>query len=666
MAMRTASPWWFSLLFAGGLVLIFLGERAFGYLDTARIVFTGAGALLALGVTALRVFTVTATDGDRRRVERALLGCQIGALMALGIYWLTTPTGRGLIGLGALEADALTRFTVPMTVLWSIVMAVSLVPMLMIETSLGTSRRTHFSFAGARTSERAAEALEAFRVGEMATSGLTIALALSLLMVTCNIAEQRNVRRDLSYFKTSSPGESTIQIARSVNEPIRALLFFPPVNPVTNEVRGYMQALTAAGGRLVVAEHDVLVDKKLAQEYRVTKPGAIVLAYNDKFEIVQLTVDEKRLQREARTELRELDGKINTALLQVVRARRKAYMVTGHGEINDEMSDWGKNPGAQATQLGNILRSLNYEALPLGIMTGLASQVPDDADLVLLLAPTMPLADEELASLDAYLAGGGKMLIVLDPETEVELGRLEQRLGVRVDRVPITDDKNFLPVTRTAADRRVIVTSLFSAHASTTTLSRLASSKAADTQLEQATLFINTGSIENVDVKDGPVPQRTFVIRAMSEAFADVNGNFQFDEGTERRARYALAAAVESREDEAKEQKPRDPTLPADVKQQADPMRVMVFADADIFLDEHQAGWPQILGPMVVDAIKWLGGEEHIAGEVESEKDVPIVHTKGEDVIWFYATLVGAPLVVLGFGVWFGWWRRQRAQRRSA
>ncbi|HWN69678.1 MAG TPA: Gldg family protein, partial [Haliangium sp.] len=604
--MRTASPWWFSLLFAGSLLLIFLGERAFGYLEAARALFTGAGALLALGITGLRVWIVAVTSGDRRRVERSLLACQIGALVALGMYWLTTQTGRGLIGLGALEGDALERFDVPMTVLWSIVMVVSLVPMLMIETSLGTARRSSFSFGEVRASERAAEALEAFRVREMAASGLTIALALSLLMVTCNIAEQRNVRRDLSYFKTSSPGLSTIQISRNVSEPIRVLLFFPQVHPVTNEVRGYLQALAGAGGRILVEERDTLVDKKLAQEYRVSRPGAIVLRYLDKFEIVQLTVDEKKIQKEARTELRELDGKINAALLQVVRARRKAYMIVGHGEINDPMTDWGKNPGAQAVQIGNILRALNYEVEPLGLMNGLASQVPDDADLVLLLAPTTPLSDEEMVSLDTYLAGNGKMLIVLDPDTEVGLGRLEQRLGVRVDRAPITDDKNFLPISRTVADRRVIMTSLFSAHASTTTLSRLASSGGGASQLERGTVFINAGSIENVDVQ-GTAPERLFVIRSMSEAFRDLNDDFQFNEGAERRSRYALVAAIESREDEASKQKSRDPALPVDVKQ-GETMRAMVFADADVFVDEHQAGWQQILGPMVVDAIKWLGG----------------------------------------------------------
>lgn len=662
MAMRTASPWWFSLVFAGGLLLLLLGERAFGYLDLVRAVFTGAGALVALGVTGLRVFTVVASNGDRRRVERALLACHAGALVALSLYWLTTDTGRGLLGFGDLEAEALDRYTVPLTVLWSITMAVSLVPMLMIETSLGTARRTGFSFAGVRTSERAAEAIEAFRVREMAASGLTIALAMSLLMVTCNIAEQRNVRRDLSYFKTSSPGESTIQIARSVSDPVKVLLFFPQVNPVTTEVRGYMHALAAAGGRITIEEHDWQVERQLAQEYRVPDHGAIVLVHGSKFEKVQLTVDaEKRQKSAARMELRELDAKINTALLQVVRARRKAYMVVGHGELNDDMGTWGGRPGAQTSQITNILDALNYETMPLGIMNGLGSQVPDDADMVLLLAPAAPLSDEETAALDAYLAGGGKMLIVLDPDTTVGLGRLEQRLGVRVERAPITDDKNYLPVSRTLADRRIVQTDQVSSHASVTSLSRTATGRGA----QQKLMFLNTGSIENVDVPRDSAPRRTFVIRSMREAFRDLNQNFAFDEEAEKRSQYALVAAIESREDEAASQ-PRDPSLPADVKSKADPMRVMVFADADIFIDEHQARWPLHFGPLVSDALKWLGGEEHIAGEITSERDVPIVHTKGEDVIWFYATIVGAPLVVLAFGVWFGWWRKQRSQRRPA
>ena len=38
-----------------------------------------------------------------------------------------------------------------------------------------------------------------------------------------------------------------------------------------------------------------------------------------------------------------------------------------------------------------------------------------------------------------------------------------------------------------------------------------------------------------------------------------------------------------------------------------------------------------------------IPSEEEFAGETVSEKDVAIEHTKSEDVVWFYGTLVGAP-----------------------
>src|SRR5690606_12054006 len=146
--------------------------------------------------------------------------------------------------------------------------------------------------------------------------------------------------------------------------------------------------------------------------------GAIVVTYGDKHQIVQITIPKGDARS---TELRELDGKINTALLHVLRSRRKAYMTVGHGELNDPLGNWGERVGSQVAQLENILGSLNYDAENFGLMEGLGHQVPEDADLVMMLAPRTPLAEEEMAALDAYLADGGKMLIVLDPDTEVGL-----------------------------------------------------------------------------------------------------------------------------------------------------------------------------------------------------------------------------------------------------
>lgn len=660
MAMKTASPWWFSALFAAGLLLLFLGERPFAHLGSVHLFTSGAGALLLLAITALRVWTFAGTAGDRRKVEGALLLSQAGALLACVLYVATTAWGLGFLGLDALEPEALERYTVPMTVLWTIVMTLSLVPMLMIEQSLGTARRSRFSPAAMRASAVDEEAVEAFRVREMAASGITIALAASFLMVTCNIAEQRNIRRDVSYFKTSSPGDATISIVRNTSKPIRVLMFFPEVNEVKNEVRGYLNALASAGGNIQIEEHDRLVSAELVDKYRVRANGTVVFIQDGKSKSFTLTVDPKKSRSlAARMELRELDSKVNEALLHVVRAQRTAYMTVGHGELNDPNATWGTGNGTQTTQLSAMLRKLNYEVKDLGLMQGLGSDVPEDADLVLMLAPREPLSEEAMGSLDRYLARGGKMFIVLDPLSNAGLGVLENRLGVRFSKVAVTDDKNHLTSTRTVADRRLIITTRFSSHASMTTLSRGGPN--------QAIPFINTGSVEKLDLdKSMPTPKRTYVLRSMNESFADENNNFQLDEDSETRRMYNLAAAIEldAEDQEGKERGQTEGEEQAKEQGYRD-MRVMVFADADIFIDLHQLRF-SVLSDLFSDAIKWLGGEEYLAGEIESEKDVLIQHTRSEDVLLFYGTIVGAPLLVLGFGLGIAWWRRNRTQRRAS
>ncbi len=657
MAMKTASPWWFSAIFATGLVFLFLGERPFDHIDSARLLFSGLGLLMILGVTGLRVWTFSVTSGQRRAVERILLFCHVGVFVALLMYLTTTAWGQGLLGVDDLEGKSLSRFLTPMTILWVIVMTASLVPLLMVELSLGAARRSDFVPAQMKKHDIDEEAVEAFRVREMASSGLTMALAGAFLLVTCNVADQRNIRRDVSYFKTSSPGSATVNVAKTISEPIQVLLFFPKVNSVKNEVRGYFETLADATNNIEIAEHDRVVSAALAAKYKVRKEGTAVLAYGEKSELLTFTVDPtKSRDYRVRTELRELDGKVHTALLKIVRVRRTAYITVGHGEINDPDSIWSRM-GMKSGELKKRVRDMNYQLKDLGVSQGLANEVPDDASLVMMLGPQKPLLDEEMAALDRYLARGGRLLIALDPGSQVTLGQLEGRLGLRFDPTPITDDKSFMAQTRTLRDRRLVVTNRFSSHASITTLSRAAA--------RYGVVFINTGHLEEVPFADGGSKKvkRTHVVRSMPSAFADVTKNLSFDKDKEKRKQYNLVTAVE--DPSAKSDKPSGDEDGKDSKAGDEGMRVMVFSDVDIFQDLilEKLGGAQA---MLDDSVKWLGGEEHFAGEIVSEKDVVIEHTRNEDVLWFYVTIVGAPLLVLGFGLWFGWWRRNRLQRRSS
>lgn len=654
MAMRTASPWWISAVFIVGLFSVFLGERAFAHLDTLRYVLTGLGVVLVAVATLVRVIALAKSSGKRRTVERTLLLCQLGGIVALLGYAATTGFGRDLLGLGDLDAKGLDRYTTATTVLWAIVMLASLAPLVMAEVSLGISNRSRLDLARAKDTGFDAAAVDSFRVSAMATSGLTIALAAAFLMVTCNVAKQRNIRKDVSYFKTSSPGEASKNMVRAISDPLRVVLFFPDVNEVKDEVRGYFEALASATGNVTIEDRDRMIDSELAEEYKVKTDGTIVLVRGDKHEELTVSTDMKKARR---NDLRTFDSKVQKALMKVIRERRVAYMTAGHGEINDPNSVGplaARDPRVKTTIIRKILTVLNYQVKELK-RDDLMSKVPKDATLVLMLAPNTPLHDDELAALDAYLARGGAMLIALDPQRKGTLGILEGRLGVHFNPVQLADDKRPRRIRGSRADNVLLVAKNFSSQASVTTLSRHGSTEGLP--------LVLAGSLEDAPfTTEGETkPKRTYVIRSSKTTFLDNDKNFVFTKDVDKRGQFNLAAAIED-----PSAVPTEPPAPGEdgSTPKENGMRAMVFADAEVFLDGIQGTVP-IAQFMFADAVKWLGGEEHLAGDTVSEKDVRIKHTRSEDVVWFYGSIVGAPLLVLGFGLFSVSWRRRRQRRQS-
>ena len=651
MAMRTASPWWASLAFGIGLLFFFLGERFFGHLSGARFVLTGLGVVLILGITCARAWTMASSIGARRRVERSLLVCHLGTVLALVVYLLTTDAAIAKFGMTD-SGGAHWRGAV--TVLYLAIFVASVVPLLIAELSLGTALRTGFDVKHSADSEEAG--VEYFRVRELGWSGLSLGLALSFLMVTCQVAGERNVQRDVSYFKTSSPGESTTKMVASSSEPIKALLFFPDANDVKDQVRSYFQTIASATGRLTVEVHDRLTDAELAGKYKAVKDGTVVLVRGtgdkEKTQTIDIDPDIARA-RSSTSKLRNLDREVNSSLLKVLRDKRKAYLMVGHGEINDQES----LPAELKARIGQHnttifkkrLADLNYEVKNLGLLD-LAKDVPEDATVVLALGPTLPLQPAEAASLERYLDRGGHLLYALDPARSSSLGELEGKLALKMLPGHLTDEEKFVPLRRTLSDRRTVLTTQFSAHASTTTLSR---------STDHPLVLNDAGALDDAPYtgKADKAPKKTFTIRSMDSSFLDLNDNFAFDSGSEKKQRYNIAAAVEGAKDGTK-----------------DGYRALVYADVDLFADllvRDPLGRPLMLmwadlvgGGVIEDVIHWLGGDEAFSGEIVTEDDKPIQHTKNEDVVWFMLTLIGFPLVVLAGGLVLTT-RRRRGSKKA-
>lgn len=666
MAMRTATPWWLSVVMAVGLFFVFLGERAFSHAGGAATVLTYLGAALLVSTAALRGLGFARSTGKRRKAELVLLVCQLGVLVALAIYAFSPDYAAD-----AADAKDAMRSQTMVTVVWVILLVASLAPLVMAEVSLGIANRGAFDLEGKGSDA----SVDSYRVSAMAGSGLSIALGLAFLMVTCEISDQRNMRADVSYFRTSTAGSKSVNIVKHMKSPLKVLLFFPDPNEVAAEVRGYFETLRDQTGKVIIEEHDRMISSDLAEKYKVVKDGTVVLVRElegeapppppaegqppaedttTKSDIFTIDTDLKKAQR---NQLRTLDETVQKSLHKVVRDRRVAYMTVGHGEINDPDSagPLRAKAGEQAQIIKTILGRLNYQVKPLA-RNELMGAVPDDADVVLVMGPVAPLMDGELEALDRYLAQGGSLLLALDPQRKGDLGMLSGRLGVTWDGVPLADDSQPLRMSRGLANNMVIAATEFSSHASVTTLARVGAR-------EGGLPFVITGSLEEAPFErmadETKKPKRTFVVTSPKNAFRDHNKDFRFTSDSEKRQAYNLVAAIE------------DPAAVGNTdgaKPNVDKigMRAMVWPDVELFVDQIQ-GRAIIAQVAFADAIGWLGGEEIYAGETVSEKDVRIKHTRDRDAKWFYGSILGAPLFILGIGlVVMGAGRRGRRRRAEA
>jgi hypothetical protein len=630
--MRRAAPWWLGWLLTGGLISIFAGERIFAELSLARALLSGLGALVVLVSTALRAAAWRSSEGEARQVERWLLLAYAGCVLALIGYLFSSDDGIRWLGFTFADEAARARYRVPLEVLWVTLLSVSLLPTLGAQIALG----------GHRHARGAAAEVEAFRVVEMARSGLVVALAGAALMLLGYVASARDEVLDLSYFKTSSPGAATEGMVSSLDEPITAMLFFPDVNPVKDEVLAYLNGLADATGRVRIESYDRLQSPRLAERYDVLDDGTIVFVRGDQSQRLVVGAD----LRQAGSTLRALDRQVQANLFPILRGYRKVYLTTGHGELNDSSGAGPPSEGAplgRVAALSELLRFLSYEVVDLGLGNGLGQDVPADAAMVMVLGPRRPFFEAEMAALERFLARGGALLLALDPEGAFTMGPLEQRLGVRYVATPLADEKRHLQQRGDLSDRRLIITNNFTSHEAVTSLARA--------PMGTVVLLVGPGYLDAVE---GAAGTPRFVVSSLETTFADLSGDYRFDDPREQQQPYNLVAAVQGEVAAAS-----NPLVP-----EPETMRALVFASSSLFTDAVLAS----LAPnatLVGDGIKWLGREETFAGATESEADVPIVHTKAEDIAWFYATILGAPMLVLGGGLLSVYRRSHRRGVRS-
>jgi hypothetical protein len=607
-----------------GLLLVFVGQRIIGESGLARTLIDGIGLGLCAGAIVVRLLGRSRiVEAARQAVDREktalLAAARVEAtasvlyacgLAAVGLYFLTTPSGLDLLGLRDSPAGEEVRAI--LGGLWPALIACTALPLLFVEASYAT-----MPVAGA---------VELRRIHASGAAGLTLGLALTYLLAANYAITEHDVRRDLSYFRVTSPSEATVGLVKRLDEDVEVVLFYPEPNEVLEQLRPYFDELGRQSKHLKVSVRDHVLAPGLVKEHRVRGNGNVLVLRGKQGQTFDVGIELEA----ARRRLRKLDATFQESFTAVTQPERFFYTTIGHGERMESRP--GQPEGTGTAVLNAFVRQLGLRHRDLGLTQGLASEVPEDASVVAVVGPDRELLPEEVASIDRYVKGGGRLLLLLEPDTAAGFTPVLETLGLQLEQGRLAHEEQYRLLTGTAVDRASIITNRYSSHPSVTTCMRGASHGV-------ATVLFNSGHLSE---RPGASARVNVILRSMPGTWADLDGDLEIDDGQESRMTYSLGAAV---------------TLAASGPDGHE-TRAVVITDADVFSDRVMRNEGNLL--LAADSIRWLIGEESVIGAATSEEDEEIHQTRNQDLLWFWATVVLIPLAVLVSGVVLVLARRRR------
>ncbi len=603
-----------------GMVSVFAGQRLYAGHDTASAVLSLGGLALVLAAIGLaaKERKSAADDGTGAATAFTLRSSVIG-LGALGIYALTTDRGVNALGLGE---EATNTLAVVAGATWPIIWVCSAIVLLAVD---------HVRRASPRLIPLA-------RVNQANHTAMLVGLALALVFPVNYLAKEHNHRFDLTYFRTATAGDATQSLVKNLTSPVTVHLFFAPASDVAEELMAYFGPLE--GSMLTVELLDQAADPALAKEMKVRDNGYVAVTGiapaedDDGAEEGDDAEEGKSVTKSfkvgtdldaAKKKLKTLDEDFHKVLVEVAKGSRTVYLTTGHGEFSTKGGD---SADEKLANLKKLLKALSFKVKTLGLKEGLGDAVPDDADLVMVIAPEAPFLPSEAETLTRYMDGGGSVFVALEPKSGTSdlvdfdkadpLNDVLAGMGIRAGDGVLASEASFYMETRRPRlqDRTNVFTTRFSSHASTTTLSTYARRGA-------KLILPTTGHLEEIEGFEGKV---TITARSLPDNWADIDGDLLLGDNESKEVRPVAAASTGGSEADGGE------------------WRGIVIADATALSDR----WIPNPGNQlyVYDAVSWLLGEEGSGGTLESEEDVKIQHTRDDQVAWFYGTIAGVPFLV--------------------
>jgi ABC-type uncharacterized transport system involved in gliding motility auxiliary subunit len=253
------------------------------------------------------------------------------------------------------------------------------------------------------------------------TNAIIATLAMFVIIGLINFLGVRyGVQIDLTENQLFTLSPQSQQVVRNLDQSVKVWVFESPANPADQEL---LENYRRYGSNLEFEFVDPQLQPELAQKFNVNYIGEVYLEYGNQRELVQTISQGERLS----------EVQLTNAIERITGDRTdKVYFLQGHGERPLEASDEGG-----LSQAVSALETKNFTVEPLNLAEQPA--VPDDASLIVIAGPKRALFEPEVQALEDYLADGGSLLVMIDPDTNPGLEPLLSDWGVTLTNQIVID-----------------------------------------------------------------------------------------------------------------------------------------------------------------------------------------------------------------------------------
>jgi len=478
---------------------------------------------------------------------------------------------------------------------------------------------------------------------------MIVVLVVGILVLINYIFSKYHHRFDFTEAKLHSLSDQSVTVLKNLKNEVRIKSFFLEGNYQKNTMQNLMDNYTYHTSKI---KHEFIDPDKnpgLVKRYEVTEDGTSIFESGDKESRITSTSEED----------------ITNAIIKISREKKKTvYFLEGHGEGSiEDLEDGGYS------QAKTELEKLAYDVKKLSL--ALPDTFPEDVDLLVIPGPEKDLFPDELETIRKYLHKGGRVYLMVDPQTAPELREFLVEFGIQLENDVIVDTVSrlmggdyFMPLVseyeyHTITSKFRYATFFPFARSvdkseetpegiNTTVIAKTSQNSWSERQLEEQQVTFD----EEKD-KAGPIP---LAVVATIEYKADKEEEplAEIEETEPSEAESAEKSDEQTFPEEDKKEQPGE----SETEMPKPEGRLAVFGDSDFVSNRYY--YTSGNGNFFLNTSAWLTEEADLISiqpKTASPKTIQLTPSQGRMI--FFVSLIILPLAVLVTGITI--WARRRS-----